>query len=88
MSNDFRDWGFPGPQAYTPGFKLTSPSRFNVNNNKNFIPFFIKKITQGIGKKRNPFENKSFTPGPGRYNLSSKFDKYIKKSYIKKEGSD
>ena len=30
MFNEMRDWGFPGPQAYTPGFKMTSPSRFKV----------------------------------------------------------
>ena len=30
MINDIRDWGFPGPEKYTPSDKITSPSRFAV----------------------------------------------------------
>ncbi|CAD8195398.1 unnamed protein product [Paramecium octaurelia] len=65
MLNDNPENGVPGPEAYSPTTKLTSPSRF-------------KEITQGIGEKKDPFRSTSTTPGPGKYELPSAFSKKLR----------
>ncbi|CAD8111656.1 unnamed protein product [Paramecium primaurelia] len=74
MFNDQRENGVPGPETYQPQISLTVPNRFS-------------KISQGIGVKKNPFQSMSFTPGPGRYEQNSAFDKVSKKrEFITKPG--
>lgn len=54
MFNESMEKLVAGPGSYEFNDKIIKPRRFEM-------------ISQGIGKKKDPFESKSITPGPGGY---------------------